>query len=261
MVDFDRGAVPGRTKGETLMSGTKWNARRVHRWFAVVVGLAFSIWVGSGMVMSLGIVPTAKGNRIDRPGPSTDLTGAVISPSQAVARTGADPGVGGAPSVRGIRLGVVGTRRVYVVEVADEGSVLVDIETGEIVRIDMPLARELASGWMQPDREIAEERIVDSYDLWYVRGSLPVFRFVFDNGTRAHVQTDTGEVTLADRSFQVYHGITGLHDFTILTSVLRIGNTRWLLWTASLGAIVVIFTGYFIAYPTLPFLRRSRSKA
>ena len=237
-----------------------WNVARLHRWFAVVIGLAFGAWVVSGLAMLVGS-PTANGITMNRPRPTTDLTGAVISPSEAVARVEAGSGNGGAARVRRIGLRAVGTRRVYDLGVGGGRSVLVDVETGEIVRVDMRLARELASSWMQPDIKIAEERVVESYDLWYVRGTLPVFRFVFDNGTRAHVQTATGDVTLADRGVLAFFGIVGLHDFSILASVFRIGIGRWLLWAASLGSIVVIVTGYSMAYAKLPFIARRRNKA
>lgn len=242
------------------MAGKKWDIRRLHRWFAVLVGIAFSAWVVSGILMILGFVPTANGITMDQPRPATDLTGAVISPSEAVAAVSAGPGTDGAVTVRNIRFRAVGTRRVYDLEVEGAGSVLIDIKTGEIVQVDMELARELARGWMQPDREIVEERIVESYDLWYAGSVLPVFRFVFDNGTRAHVEAATGDVTLADWEVQAFYGILGLHDFSVLASVFRIGIAHWLLWAASLGSIVVIVTGYFLAYPTLPFIARRRNK-
>ena len=104
--------------------------------------------------------------------------------------------------------------------------------------------------WMLPDHEIVEERTVESYDLWYPRGPLPAYRFVFDNGTRVQVRT-TGEVILADRAVQAYHGIVGLHDFSVVGSVFRVGFGHWLLWAASLASIVVIATGYLLAYPFL----------
>jgi len=238
-----------------------WTVRSLHRWFGVVVGVAFALWVFSGIVMVSGISPTPNGISLTPPGPGSDLSRAVISPSQAVARVAQvrDPEEG--VRVRHISFRTVGTRRVYDLLVGNGETILVDVESGDILQVDLEMARDLARRWMRSDLRISREEVVEAYDQWYVRGSLPVFRFVFDNGTRVHVQPSTGDVALADRGVQVFYGILGLHTFSIFASLFRIGLGRWLLWAASAGSIVVILTGYFMAYPRLRFRNRRRAES
>ncbi len=240
------------------MTRREWSASRIHRWFAVVIGLAFFGWVASGLLMVLGPL-TPDGIAPTRATPVSDLSRAVMSPSEAMNRIAR--ALGEDVVSTNIQFGVVGELRVYQITTMSKGVVLVDVDSGGIITITPEFARQLAEGWMAPGISPGPLEVVEAYDWRYIRGPLPVYRVRFDNGTIAHISPTTGRVRLTDFTIQLRGALVGLHDFGVLSTLFGFAIGEWLLWAASLGSLVVIATGYFMAYPTLRFWKNRRSES
>lgn len=238
------------------MTQREWSASRIHRWFAVVIGLAFFGWVGSGLLMVLGPL-TPDGIALSRATPVWDLSCAVISPSEAMNRIAR--ALGEDVVSTNIHFGVVGALRVYQITTRSKGVFLVDVDSGHIITITPELARQLAEDWMAPGISPRPVQVVEAYDWRYIRGPLPVYRVRFDNGTIAHISPTTGRVRFTDFTIQLRGALVGMHDFGLLSTLFGFAIGEWLLWAASFGSLVVIATGYLMAYPALRFWKKSAS--
>jgi len=223
----------------------KWNSRRVHRWAGAIIGVCFVAWIGSGLLMITG-QPTPAGVSGNYPSPTPDILDAVVSPSMALSAV--EQTAGATIHVRNIQFTTVGSIRVYRLLTRDHGEFLVDVEYGRIVTITPDLAAELAAARMSPDIGADPPELIDAHDWRYLNGELPVYRVRFANGTLAHVSATSGRVWLSDWMTLTRTGLVGLHDFYTIKTILRMGGGNALLWAASLGAVLVVLTGYTMSF-------------
>lgn len=180
------------------------------------------------------------------PTPTADILDAVVSPSMALRAV--EQSAGATIHVRNIQLTTVGSIRVYVLSTRDHGEFLVGVEDGRLVTISPELAAELAAARMSPEIGASPPELLEAHDWWYPGGELPVYRVRFDNGTVAHVSTTRGSVRLSDWMTVTRQLFVGLHEFNTVKNILRLGRGHSLLWAASLGGLLVVFTGYTMSF-------------
>ncbi|UCG74986.1 MAG: PepSY domain-containing protein [Gemmatimonadota bacterium] len=232
----------------------RWNARRIHLWFGTSIGVFFLVWVGSGLLMIVG-PPAPSGQRTGALRP--DLTQAVVSPREALARVAAaaDEDV----VVRRVQILPIGGRTAYLFA-TKSGDYLIDAESGRPLTITPELARRLAADRLDPGLQADPIEEIHSHDFWYVSGQLPVFRVRFSNSTVAHVSPATGEVQVTDLSRQLFTLLAGgMHTFWPLSVVVGLPVGKWLLWAASFASLILIGSGYWLAFPRWRAWRREKS--
>lgn len=229
----------------------RWSTRRVHFWTATFIGLAFTMWVISGLIMMMGVDPASG---LSSRGPVEPLATATVSPGEAIALVGGDDA-----SAASLRVAPMGEWWTYQIRV-DGRWQFVDMHQGTVINIDQGVARALAQHTMEPSLTVTNAAVVESHDWTYFNGSLPVYRFEFDNGTTVHVNPANGSVRAVDRRTLFFTYSVLAHDFSLIGTVFRLPGGHDLLWIISLGSLLVIGTGYILAYPQLRPRRRKAQR-
>jgi len=168
--------------------------RKLHKWLGLVIGAQLVIWLLSGTLISLIDQQKVSGGAT-RQQPDEELPLASSGPFFPVSRL--SPAV--AP-VQSVALASFVTGPVYRV-VANDSTTMFDAHTGNIVRIDQPLAEYIAGdSYLGTGRLVSSERLESgSNELRSVPG--PIWRIDFDDdlATRVYVSVEDGEV-LAHRN-------------------------------------------------------------
>jgi hypothetical protein len=145
---------------------------------------------------------------------------------------------------------------------------LLDAATGEIVEITPEvaeaLARErlsLAGEGSSPPKLMEIERL-NSHDLMYPFGNLPVYRVQFegDGSNLYYVSANAGTVSQSNQLTRIRGAITSLHTFEPVRLITDSSAVRkgLLILFSSIG-VAAALTGYYLAL--LPyFSRRTKSK-
>jgi uncharacterized iron-regulated membrane protein len=169
----------------------RWTIR-VHKWFALIVGIQIILWIAGGVVMTVLSIENVRGeHNIATPARIGIEPAGLISPQSALDALGLD---GGALEVR---LQTWQDRPVYNVFRLDGSSSLVDARSGERLT---PISEETAVAIALSD--YAGDPQIDSVEFfaeptWEYRrpGSAWRISFADGEGTRIYVSPDTGLVT------------------------------------------------------------------
>lgn len=168
--------------------------RKLHKWLGLIIGAQLVIWLLSGTLISFIDQQKVSGGTT-RQQPDEELPLASSGPFFPVSRL--SPAVAPAESVT---LANFLNGPVYRV-VANDGTTMFDAHTGNIVRIDRPLAEQIAGdSYRGTGNLVSSENLESASDeVRDVPG--PVWRIDFDDdlGTRVYVSADDGEV-LAHRN-------------------------------------------------------------
>ncbi len=237
------------------MSRKTWH--RIHKWVAIVVGVSFLAWTISGIVMML------PGRWFQPPGlrvsPQADYRAAQVSPGQAIINLGelAERPV----EVISLSLKQVGETAVYEINLTDGSSYLVDAESGEIVRITPEFAERVVRDRLGIQTVLLEVETLDSHELLYPFGPLPVYRLVFEGeGSNVYyVSPRDGNLWRSNNLTRIREAIMSLHTFAPISLFVRQDRVRKVVMLLfSLAGIAAALTGYYLAL--LPYLR-NKTKA
>lgn len=226
----------------------RW-AVRVHKWFALVVGIQIFIWIIGGVVMSILPIERVRGEHHMAPAPT-----GVLDPSSMVSMTEAVQAAGASGQVTAIALQTWQGRSVYNVARADGGSALVDARTGaRITPVDRETAIEIARADYAGEPEIAAvEFFPEPTGEYRVAGGAWRIDFADGEGTRIYVAPDTGLV-MARRNdvWRVYDFFWMLH---IMDYRDRENFNNWLVRIAAMLGLVTALAGLVVL-----FVKMSRS--
>lgn len=216
--------------------------RRWHRWISIAVGLVVLLWAATGIVMVLPArSPEANSE------PVIPIAAEMIAPAAAVLAATDAP----EPVVRSLQLREVGGRVYYRVELAGDGARLVDALTGARLVLGDTLAVRLALAAMRTPAPVTSAATIETHDLWYRGGPLPVVRVRFgrDGEILAHVSTD-GTVAFTS-VYQRFKAIMGnLHSFAVPPFTFTADRLRKLaLLGTGLLTVVLAVSGVVLIFP------------
>ena len=220
---------------------------KVHKWFAVTVGVFFLMWLISGIVM---ILPRLSPGPARQQPSSLNFRGITVSPAEAVA--GLAKILGESAQVNSVTLRRIGGAAVYEIVVAGGDSHLIDPRSGQPLTITPDIVEQIARDYVPSEARVLRIERVKGYSYAYQWGPLPAYRIVFDNDpSRAYyVSSRDGTVYHRDREDRIRGAIGSLHTFQPLKLIIRREAVRkgLLLLVAVLG-IGVAVTGYYLAVP------------
>ncbi len=236
------------------MSMSRRNLYKLHKWFALTVGVFLVTWLVSGIVMVLPELfetPTAP------PPPAfLDMQEVRVTPREAVARLQQD--LGETPRVLQMVLKRIVQTPVYQIAVVQRGSYLIDARSGQPFVITAETAVPIARAHAGTQAPVVENDYLTRRTFAYPWGPLPVYRIVFADHPKAsyYVFTRNGTVQRSDPWSQFQNVIASLHTFHPLDLVTGWDGVRkGVLVVLGVIGIGAAATGYYLAIPR----RRSRT--
>lgn len=226
---------------------------RIHKWFAITVGVFFLVWTISGIVM---ILPARLFGPTQFEFPITvGLREARTSPAQAIEVI--EQRVGEPVNVVDLNVRQVQDRPVYEIVTLEHGTYLVDIDQGQVLEITAQLAEAIARDKASVQGEVQSIEKLTAHDLYYPFGNLPVYRVVFegDGSNMYYISAVNGEFSRSNTLTRLRAAISSLHTFEPLTLLVQQNSVRkGLLGLTALVGVMTALTGYLLAL--LPYLRR-----
>jgi len=223
----------------------RWTWRRFHKWIGVGGGIMLTVWIVSGIYIA---VPGGGAAAVRGVPPTLDFTSAEISPAEAIARLETPSAAAGA--IRSVQLRNLGSRLVYVIQVAGGEPALVDAHSGERVAVDAAEAGRVASE-LYPGEDPANDPVrVERWDLHYFIGELPAYRVAFDDShdTEMYIGVRTGSVFWWDGRVRARGLMTAAHDLWPLASIIGRRAQFLIMMTLGLLAVTITLTGYYLAF-------------
>jgi len=211
----------------------------LHKWIGITIGVLIVMWLVTGVVMILPYPQTL-------PPASIPYDSMTVSPAQAirVAQAHAE-----GRQVRNVLLRGLGTTLLYQVNLVGAPAVLVDGQTGTVVRITDSIAVAVARASLGPDVDIDKVEILERRRLDYLFGALPAYRVEIGDGrgTLLHLGVRDGRVRASTGRSRLVTGMGFVHTF----EVLRLARAnqrveRWLLIVTSTISLVSVVTGYLL---------------
>lgn len=212
----------------------------IHRYLGIALSLLFVLWFvsGIGMIYAGGMPGLRQETRLDRL-PGVDWSSVRLSPTEAVARLGAEgfPGevvlltIMGRPAYR---MGLGGT--VF----ADTGEVLETVGPAETKSIAARFAN-------LPESAVREAGVVTQADQWTIgqRRALPLHKFNVDDGagTELYVSPRSAEVVVhTTRGSRALAWVAAIPHWLYFTP-LRTNDRLWqrvVIWSSAIGAVSVL---------------------
>ncbi len=188
-----------------------------------------------------------------------DYKHAVLSPADALAIIEKDKGE--QIHVADIEPTSIQGRFIYEV-VLDTGEVrLIDANSGETIWITDEIAAEIARDYIQEDLDIKELELLESHDILYPFGPIPVYRVIFtdDQTNFYYVSASNGELSRSTSLTRTRAIITSLHTFDPINIIPNMDRFRkgLLVITSFIGLLTTIL-GYWIFL--LPYLQRREQR-
>lgn len=227
--------------------------RFYHKWLAILIGLFFIGWSVSGIVMVLPdewflakpAAPTAQ----------IDYRKAGLSPSQAIEKL--EQKMGQEVNLTNLGFKKLQGQLFYAISLQNGSYHLIDAITGESFEITPDVAEKLARAVSGDQSSVAVVESLQSHDLLYPFGPLPVYRVAFDaqGSDLFYVSMINGDVSYSTAGTRLRAAITSLHTFEPLKLITARESFRKgaLALTAGISVIVAL-TGYYLAIQ--PWLRR-----
>ena len=252
-------SVATRTnRKKPIFPGVSRKVLPVHRWLGVTLGLLIALWFASGMILSFVPFPSlATTDRISR-SEAIDLERVSVSPSAALAASGAGP-------VMHLRLiSVVGHPR-YVISPVGRPVLSVSAETGQALPpVSEPVARALAE-------QFSGENILHidgpfDFDQWTVHEQYGPYRPFYKlsmsdaSGTCLYVSLRSGEVIQRTRRAERAWNWVGAVVHWINPTLLRKHESvwHWAVWSVALLGILLTLAGMWLGVVRYVDLKRLR---
>lgn len=228
-------------------------ASRLHKWFALIVGLQVLIWMTSGLVMSVLPIEVVRGEHlVNRTG--HEVLGKVqgVRPLEDVVAAAQGP-------VEAVTFRIQGGR--LTAEVTGGGkSALVDPYTANRlppIGKDAAAAIALRSWKGTANPSVAVEQVEEVSPEF--RGPLPAWRVTLNGSTRVYVGADNGQVrAVRTDTWRIYDFLWGLHimDWKEHDNF----NNVWLMSFAASGLLFAL-TGFVLLVMRFPVKFRRRGSA
>lgn len=237
---------------------------RLHKWLAVIVGLATLGWFASGVIMAfpegrLSLSPdvsTGPQAEARLPG-APEFDAARVTPADAI--TAVRARIGKPFRVTSVALRRLPGRLVFQISADNEGSRLVDAITGTIVDVDATLAQQVVARFLGSDAGIGPATPQDARTLGY-SGPVPSYRVPVDDsrGTVFYVDRATASAQITDNLTRPASLIQKLHGLGFLRSMLPVPLWVAIVPLAGVG-VVMSLTGLVILLVQLQrWFRRTR---
>lgn len=223
--------------------------RKFHRYFALVLGVMFFIWIVSGVMMMLP-EPTP-GALVPREQPKADFTTVAVAPAELIRNFRNHRGAG--VEINRIVLRAFRGRPVYEVWPRGEQASLWDPVSGALITITPRMAELIVRDHVREDVGAATIGRIEKHTIIYPWGPLPAYRLEFENGrgTIAYVSVANGSVTFTDWRKQLWFALAGLHEFAPLDILFGDSDVRRpVLMIVSLLTLIIVFTGYYMEFFT-----------
>ncbi|MBO9696851.1 MAG: PepSY domain-containing protein [Sphingopyxis sp.] len=227
--------------------------RRIHKWVGLILGLQFLLWALSGSVMAL-LDKDKVGGHGGGMSHSHPLPGGAYASLAALPR--------GEP-VTGVVLRDLGARPVYEVHSA-KGTRLVDATTGEDIRVDQDMARDVAAMMNEaPVRKISviARPNLESRDF---EGAMWRIDFADAENSSAYVSLDTARfLVMRGDTWRTWDFFWMLHNMDYLN---RKSFNHPLIILVGFGALWLSGTGFYLLFKSFGradfrWLRRRRPVA
>lgn len=224
--------------------------RRIHKWVGLILGIQFLLWALSGSVMAL-LDKDKVGGHGGGMSHSHPLPGGAYASLAALPR--------GEP-VTGVVLRDLGARPVYEVRSA-KGTRLVDATTGEDVRVDQDMARDVAAMMNEaPVRKISviARPNLESRDF---EGAMWRVDFADAENSSAYVSLDTARfLVMRGDTWRTWDFFWMLHNMDYLN---RKSFNHPLIILVGFGALWLSGTGFYLLFKSFGradfrWLRRRR---
>lgn len=209
--------------------------RRIHKWVGLILGLQFLLWALSGSVMALldkdKVGGHGSGMGHSHPLPPGEYFDIASLPQ-------------GEP-VEGLVLRDLGARPVYELHTA-KGARLVDATTGEPVRVDHQLARDVAS--MMNDAPIRRVSVLAKANLEArdFKGAMWRVDFADAENSSAYVAADTARfLVMRGDTWRTWDFFWMLHNMDYLN---RTSFNHPLIVFVAFGALWLSGTGFYLLF-------------
>jgi hypothetical protein len=231
---------------------------QVHRWLGIVLGLLFTLWFASGMILSFVPFPSLQMRDRIAGGEPIDLGKVRLSPTAALAAAGSSP-------VAHLRLISVAGHPVYVLSLVGHPVVSVSAESGETLPpVSADTARAVAE-------QFCGERIslIDGpfdYDQWTVHEGYGAFRPFYRltiadaAGTSIYVSARSAEVIQRTRRTERAWNWLGAVVHWINPTLLRKHRVvwSWTVWSIAVPGSVLTLAGIWLGIVRYIELKRRR---
>jgi hypothetical protein len=242
--------APQEEKGMKKIRLTPLFFRRIHKWVGLILGLQFLLWALSGSVMALldkdKVGGHGGGMSHAHPLPAGDYAALAKLPN-------------GEP-IHGLVLRDLGARPVYEVH-SPKGVQLVDATSGEQIRVDQNMAREIAS--MMNEAPIRSVSVLSKPNLEARDFTGPMWRvdFADDENSSAYVSLDTARfLIMRGDTWRTWDFFWMLHN---MDYVNRKSFNHPLIIFVAFGTLWLSGTGFYLLFKSFSradfrWLRRRR---
>ena len=217
---------------------------RVHKRFAVSVGIFIILWCISGIAM---ILPLPQFEADEK---KTQLVvnyaAARLSPADVVATLGKD--LQKSIQVRSVSMLQIRDSLAYRIVLRTGESHLINTGSGKVFLIDAKLAEQIARDEFPTRAQVREIVQLVQHQPDYPRGPIPVYRVLFDDSlaTTSFVAIQDGSVRRNNRWTRLRDRIVDIHTFRNVI----VGHEwlrRGLLLLLAVVALATATTGYYLA--------------
>jgi len=226
--------------------------RKIHKWIFIFVGVAMFIWVGTGIFMSLPLVPIWKTGPITE---KADYSAVKTTVADAVATIKQN----NASFERPVSVQLQRHKQylAYVVTGSKRNKYLVNAVTGEYFQFSKNDAESLTRQVFNIDQPVLENKLVRHHNTNYPYGVLPVYKIRFKGSDSDAYFVNPTDAKVHRRTLLMrVRAIAGiLHDFGPVRKLLGSDTARWsLLLFVSILAFIGTVAGMYL---TLPKRKRS----
>jgi len=217
-----------------------------HKWFAVVAGGFFIVWILSGILTMFQLPLEDSGQGKDLP---LDFRMATISPSKAIQIV--EKISGKTVEVSEVHLDEILGKVVYRVYINHGPSHLIDAQMGKEIIIDKQMGEEIAKSRLPNHMEILHTEYLETHTSEYSNGPLPVYKISFNDtwNTLSIVEKSSGKERHNNLWGRGKGKIVGLHFFSPIEQVTGSQRLRkvFVILVGILG-IGAACTGFYLAF-------------
>jgi uncharacterized iron-regulated membrane protein len=218
---------------------------RIHKWFAVTVGMFLLVWLFSGIIMVLP--PISPGPDPVRQAASVDFRDVTLSPAQAVANL--ENALGTSSQVSSVSLKRIQDVVVYEIRSRNGGPHLIDAVSGQPFSITRDLAERYILDTYPSEGRVQKVETVKQHSYAYQWGPLPAYWVVLDSDPSVdfYVSINDGAVRRSDRWNRLRGVLESFHTFEPVKLLTKRDELRkGLLVLLSMVGIVAAATGYYL---------------
>lgn len=242
-----------------------YNARKIHRYLGVFIGVQFFFWALGGLYFSWNNMDDVHGETLLK---QEKNYVAAIDFSQIQKGIDSLKIVTSIDSVHSVKLIKTLKKPFALFRFFENGqlkSQLISVETGSLRQaFTGQECLEIAEQQLKAPIPIVKAEFLDKHSTGmhheYREKPLPAFAFMLDHPSKTtiYVSTESGEITsVRNNNWRRFDFLWMLHTMDYQS---RDHITNWLLRFFSVLGIVTIFSGFFLFYVTSPSIKKIRKK-